>query len=76
MKVISLKKSLQQLNSSVSNVQFVTNLTLCKVQISNVFLLTIILLFKKDWEKSTRLKNRTIKELFNVVVFKICIQIL
>ena len=76
MKVISLKKSLQQLNSSVSNVQFVTNLTLCKVQISNVFLLTIILLFKKDWEKSTRLKNRTIKELFNLVVFKICIQIL
>ena len=76
MKVISLKKSLQQLNSSVSNVQFVTNLTLCKVQISNVFLLTIILLFKKDWEKSTRLKNRTIKELFNLVVFKICIQII
>ena len=76
MKVISLKKSLQQLNSSVSNIQFVTNLTLCKVQISNVFLLTIILLFKKDWEKSTRLKNRTIKELFNLVVFKICIQIL
>ena len=76
MKVISLKKSLQQLNSSVSNVQFVTNLTLCKVQISNVFLLTIILLFKKDWEKSTRLKNRTIKELFKLVVFKICIQIL
>ena len=76
MKVISLKKSLQQLNSSVSNVQFVTNLTLCKVQISNVFLLSIILLFKKDWEKSTRLKNRTIKELFNLVVFKICIQIL
>ena len=76
MKVISLKKSLQQLNSSVSNVQFVTNLTLCKVQISNVFLLTIILLFKKDWEKSIRLNNRTIKELFNLVVFKICIQIL
>ena len=48
MKVISLKKSLQQLNSSVSNVQFVTNLTLCKVQISNLFLLTTILLFKKD----------------------------
>ena len=76
MKVISLKKSLQQLNSSVSNVQFVTNLTWCKVQISNLFLLTTILLFKKDWEKSIRLKNRTIKELFNLVVFKICIQIL
>ena len=76
MKVISLKKSLQQLNSSVSNVQFVTTLTLCKVQISNLFLLTTILLFKKGWEKSTRPKNRTIKELFNLVVFKICIQIL